>query len=179
MPLYDVSTPKHAIVNPKDAEAYEKIQRMKHILSKKSFDRCVDIIDEAIEKSVNIANKNNRMIFTKAGILVGRNPVADDADANYIWNCAEETYNSDGKTQRDRLLAGEMQLKLVGGLTRWRISKRDELYWLTFKTDHGTFNALTGKPITVSNYFVNEDFVPPMIPKKKGFSLDELKGKRW
>lgn len=178
MPLYDVTHPKHTLVRPKDAEAYEKIQRAKHILSAKAFYRCADIMDEAIEKAVRIATQANRLAFTKAGILVGRNPVADEADAKYIWLCAEEVYNSDGKTQRDRNHAAEMQLKLVGGFTRWRISLRGERYWLTYKTDTDTYNPNTGELITVSNYFVNDKYVPPMPPpKRKGFGVNDLRAK--
>jgi len=177
MPLYDVTT-RDYLVDPEDAENYDVLQHAMSVINTQRFAKDVRIIDQALQASVKAANKNNKLVFTKAGILVGHASVTPHADVNHVWESAEIAYPTllPGMKSKDREHAGEMQLKFIGGMTRWRISVRPET-WLAYRRDSGKFNQFTGKEIKVSEYWVNEDYVFTPAPKRSGFTTDDLKAK--
>ena len=172
MPLYDV-TNKDVLVNPIDAENYDVIQKAIRNLDARRFMKDVRILDQALQDSVDTATGQNKLVFTKAGILVGHKSVAPHTDVGHLWASAELAYPSLLANGRVDEHAAELHLKFMGGLVRWRISLRPET-WLAYRRDSGTFNKFTGKEIKISEYWVNQAY---QFEKKKGFSVDELSAK--
>lgn len=95
-------------------------------------------------------------------------------DVLHVWESAEIAFQSLLPNHRTDPHAEEHQLKFVGGLLRWRISLQPDI-WLVYRRPSGNFNRFTGKEITVSEYWVNNDYQRP--PKVKGFSVNELKNR--
>lgn len=160
MPLYDV-THKDVLVKPKDAENYDVLQGALRSLDSRRFAKDIRIIDEALQKAVDEANAKNKLVFTKAGILVGHRSITPTVDTNHIWESSEIAYPSIKRGGHIDEHAGELQLKFVGGLVRWRISILPDM-WLAYRRESGKYNKFTGKEIRVSEYWVNNDYVPPM-----------------
>jgi len=180
MPLYDV-THKDVLVKPKDAENYDVLQGALKALNAKRFAKDVRIIDEALQQAVDRATSKDKLVFTKTGILVGHHSVAPTTHTTHIWDSAAIAYPMKPVTSQviktvNKInpqlaaamahpnhadLAGELQLKFVGGLVRWRISLREEM-WLVYRRESDRENRFTGKVIRVSEYWVNNDYVPPM-----------------
>lgn len=175
MPLYDV-THRDQLVDPIDAENYNVLQNAMRRLDTRRFAKDTRIIDQAIQASVKAANTANRLVFTKAGILVGHASLTPHADVNHIWESAEIAYPSQLPNHRIDEHAVEMQLKFMGGMVRWRISLRPET-WLAYRRESGKYNQHTGKEIRVSEYWVDNAYVFRPTPKTKGFNMDELKEK--
>jgi hypothetical protein len=165
MPLYDVTHKKDVLVKPKDSENYDVLQAALRNLDTRRFAKDVRIVDEALQQSVDRANAQNKLVFTKTGILVGHHSVTPTADTNHIWDSAEIAYPLKhlNPGSNAAALAGELQLKFVGGLVRWRISVLPDV-WLVYRRESGSTNRFTGKEILVSEYWVNNNY--PMVPLK-------------
>lgn len=162
MSLYDVTGQKDYWVDPKDAQGYDVVTGAKRVVGSRRFDKDCDIVDVALEELVSNGVAANRLIFTKAGILVGHKSVLPHVDVNHVWITAELAYPTHLLTGRAYDQAVELQLKFVGGLLRWRISIRGEKYWLVYRRPTGTYNKYTGKEITVSEYWIYPGYQPPM-----------------
>lgn len=167
MPLFDVTNPIQQLVNPTEAEAYEVLAKAHTIprVSGPRFDKDIRTIDTAIKETKAKATKNNRLVFTKAGILVGHTSAVPHADVNHVWETAEMVYPSQLPNKRIDLHAAEMQLKFIGGLVRWRISLLPDT-WLVYRRDSDKYNQFTGKLIRVSEYWIDDSFVPRMAPPR-------------
>jgi hypothetical protein len=161
MYLFDV-THKDYWVNPKDAESYDILQKAKTEVGARRFGKDCDILDVALDDLVSNGTMAGKLIFTKAGFLVGHKSAVPHVDVNHIWDTAEMTFSTHMLTGRNLDQANELQLKFVGGLVRWRISLRTEKYWLVYRRDSGTFNKYTGKEITISEYWISPGYQPPM-----------------
>jgi hypothetical protein len=175
MPLYDV-TGKEVLVRPGDAESYDRLQKARRELGAIRLRKDCGVIDTGLNELVAAADKDNKLAFTKAGFLVGHQSKLPHADVQHVWTSAEMLYPSlilQKVSQRMYDEAVEGQLKFVGGLMRWRVSLRDEI-WLVYRRPSGTFHKYArdwrGNPveITISEYWVNENYVSPNVkPSKK------------
>jgi hypothetical protein len=165
MPLYDV-THKDSLVKPKNSESYEILQVASKSAGIVRFNKDCDIIDTSLRDLIDRATPENKLVFTKAGFLVGHKSVLKHVDVGHIWKTAEMAYPTNLSQGRALDLANEMQLKFVGGLVRWRISLQPAI-WLTFRRDSGTFNKYTGKEIKISEYWIKKDYVFPEQKKKE------------
>jgi hypothetical protein len=165
MPLYDVTHDRDVLVNPRDAENYDILQGALRALDTRRFAKDVRIIDGAIQLSIDEATANNRLVFTKAGILVGHHSLTPHADVNHVWESAELSYPAQLPSGRINEVAAEVQLKFVGGLVRWRISVLVDT-WLVYREPNGEHNKFTGKEIRVSKYWVDNNYVVPIKYRK-------------
>jgi len=171
MPLYDV-THKDVLVKPSDASNYDLLVKAREMIGTLRFNKDIQIFDSAIDKVVSQATDKNKLIFTKAGFIVGhQSTVLVVKDQRHVWDSADLAFPCHLDGNRIDEHAAETQLKFVGGMMRWRISLRDET-WLVYRRPSGTYNKLTGKEITVSEYWVCENYERPA--KKCGFSTHEL-----
>lgn len=177
MPLYDV-TNGVVYVKPQDAESYELLVRARTDLGAIRFSKDCRIIDIELQKAIDIGQAKNKLVFTRAGFITGHSSTAPHKDVQHIWDSAEMVYPCQMTLNRTNQVAAETQLKFIGGLVRWRISLLDDI-WLAYRRPSGKFNQHTGKEITISEYWINNDFIYIPKPKKRGFTVDELKGKQW
>jgi hypothetical protein len=160
MPLYDVThVNKEVLVKPADAENYDVLQGALRVLDARRFAKDIRIIDEALQQAIQHANSKNKLVFTKTGILVGYKSVTPTADTNHIWESALLAYPGNDEH------ANELQLRFVGGMVRWRIAVLPEM-WLVYRRESGKINKFTDKEIRVSEYWINEEFVPRMTHVK-------------
>jgi hypothetical protein len=175
MPLYDITT-RPMLVQPPDAANYDLLQRARKDLGEIRFKKDCRIIDEALDRIIREGQAKNKLVFTKAGFLVGHSTKTPHVDVQHVWDSAELAYPCRLLLNRIDEVAGEMQLKFVGGLVRWRISMLPDT-WLVYRQPTDRFNTFTGKEITVSEYWINNDFVFQTPPKRKNFSMMDLKSK--
>lgn len=168
--LIDV-TNTDTLIRPQDAESFELIQSAKKQLGNVRFSKCCKIIDKELDRLTELGESKNKLVFTKAGFMVGRSPSAPEDDVTYIWDSAEIAYPALISENHYDEIAIETQLKFVGGFVRWRISLRDET-WLVYRQPSGKYNKHTGREITVSEYWVNDDFVFSPTPKRKNTIQD-------
>jgi hypothetical protein len=171
MPLYDV-TNKEQLVHPHDAASYDILVKARSVVGQRRFDKDIDIIDQALDELVERCSAENKLVFTKAGFLVGHSSALPHVDVEHVWKTAELAYPTHLLTGRSYDYAAELQLKLIGGLVRWRISLRPEQHWLVYRRPAGTFNKYTGKEITISEYWICTDYIPVTKIKKRATISD-------
>lgn len=174
MPLIDVTIPfKPTLVIPKDAENYDVLQAAMRELKAQRMLRDIKTIDDGVQDAITKANANNRLVFTKTGILLGYGSDVPHRLVNHVWESADLVFPSHLPGNRTDQHAEELQLKFCGGLLRWRISLQSDI-WLVYRRDTGKYNQFTGKEIKVSEYWVDNNFVFTPPPKKRGFTINEL-----
>jgi hypothetical protein len=144
--LTDV-TNKPSKVKPSDAESYDVIQAVKRKIPSQSWDRIVETVDEAIESSIQDSGK---LTWTKTGVLFGHGSLQPKRHVDHLWDNVIKAVGDD----KNCLMA-------VGGLLRWRISVRKET-WLVYRRETGDVDPISGKNITVSEYWINQSYVPPV-----------------
>ena len=171
MPLFDV-TNKDSLVKPKNAENYDVLQEAKRAAGTIRFNKDCRIIDEALDELILDAALGDKLVFTKAGFLVGHKSCVPHVDVNHVWFTAEMAYPTNLlKSGRALDQANELQLKFVGGLVRWRISLQDDI-WLVYREPSGTYNKYTGNEITISKYWIDNDYVFPVEKKEPKFDYE-------
>lgn len=157
--LYDVTNTSASLVSPEDAQAYELLQAARRRIDSRRFQKDCDIIDAEIDRTVALGQAKNKLVFTKAGFIVGHSSNAPHKDVQHVWDSADMIFPSAMTLNRTDQLALENQKKFIGGLVRWRISLRPET-WLVYRRLSGEVHPHTGKEITVSEYWINEKFTP-------------------
>lgn len=146
MPLYSVMEKPAKLVKTKKTENYELLLKAKEDLHAKTFDRIVKTYDEYLDAITEM--KGAKLVYTKTAIIVGHHSPVATAKVNHIWDNIE------------KVLPMEKHKKMcLGGFLRWRISVRDET-WLTFVEKREERDPDTGKKITVSHYWVDDNFDP-------------------
>lgn len=160
MPLFDVTNPRPVLVKPNQAYSFEFIQAMVRKLNQKTFDRMVQTVDEAVDSQKPSAR--SRLVWTRSAALFGRGSLQPRKHVDHLWENAEQATGP-----------GEFCLQAVGGLLRWRISRRDET-WLVFRRETGEINPITGKKITVSEYWIDNNFQHPVLARRRPASSMDI-----
>ena len=146
MSLYDVTTPKVSLVKTKDAENYEVIQAVPRKTHPLTWARIVKTVDDAIDDAT--MSWDQKLVWTKSAALFGYESVGPKRHIDHLWEHVQNAVGQD----KECLMA-------VGGLLRWRISGRSE-QWIVYRQDSGKTDPLTGKKITISEYWIDEKFNP-------------------
>jgi hypothetical protein len=175
VPLYDI-TKGVAPVKPQDAESYELLVKARTELGEIRFKKDCRIIDADLDRIIKEGAAKNKLVFTKAGFIVGHSSLAPHKDVQHVWDSAEIAFPCQLTLNRIDELALEHQKKFIGGLVRWRISLLKDI-WLVYRQPSGEFNRFTGKEITISQYWINNDFVYTPPPKRSGFTMGDLKNR--
>lgn len=144
MPLFDITNPRVSKVKPLDAESYDVLRSVKRKVRSTTWDKMVRTIDSGIEWSIE--SGNGRLVWTKSAALFGHNSPLPKRDVDHLWEWIIDSVGD----QKECLQA-------VGGLLRWRTSLRDE-NWLVFRRDSNDIDPITGKVITVSEYWISKEF---------------------
>lgn len=160
MPLYDVTFTNPRLVNPIDAENYDVIQAVKRKRQANTWSRMVQTVDEAIDWAEQTGA--HRLIWTRSAALFGHGSLQPKARVDHLWDNVIAAVGGDVTC-----------LKAVGGLLRWRISLRTDT-WLVYRKDTDEKDPTTGKLITVSEYWINNNFSPPQKKKSSGLDLSGL-----
>lgn len=149
MPLYDV-TKRPVKVSTKDAENFEVLVKLKKKLPEATFNKLVRTVDQAID-SVK-PSESSKLVWTRSSALFGHGSSQPHKSIEHLWEKVESIFGQD-----------KYSLIAVGGLLRWRISIRKE-NWLVYRRDSDTLDPITGKLITISEYWINESFT--LTPKE-------------
>jgi hypothetical protein len=126
-------------------------------IDKRTYDKMCRTIDTELDNLQPTAK--SKLVWTKAGALIGHNSVAPHRDLNHIWDNAVPAFG-EGKTL----------LKFIGTLVMWRISLRAES-WLVYREDSGKVDEDTGKRIQICTYWIDNNYVNP---NKKPTAADLL-----
>jgi hypothetical protein len=147
MPLFEVGNGKETEILSGDLEA-SLIQNYNiSKFNKRTFEKMCRTIDTELDNLCPTIK--SKLIWTKAGALIGHNSVAPHKDLNHIWDSAIPIYG-EGKTL----------LKFIGTLVMWRISLRAET-WLVYREDSGRVDDDTGKTIHICTYWIDNDYINP------------------
>lgn len=165
-----------SLVKPQDAESYELLVKAKKELGTLRFGKDCRTIDAELERLITVGAATNKLVFTKTGFITGHQSVAPHKDVQHIWDSAEMVFPCRMTLNRIDEAAAEAQLKMVGGLVRWRISLLDDT-WLVYRRPSGKYNKFTGKEITISEYWINNNFIYTPPAKKRGFGVNDLRDK--
>jgi hypothetical protein len=167
MAAYDVGLSRDHYVDPERAYESDYVQALKRVLNKKTFDRMIKTIDEALDDLKPSAT--SKLIFTKMAALFGPGSVVPARYVNHLWDNVVSVVG-DGK---ECLLA-------IGSMLRWRVSVRKEK-WLVYKQVTEDLDPDTGKKISVSHYWIDEDFIPNIVKQKPKTNELDIKGleKAW
>lgn len=161
MPLFDVTHKPARPVLPEDSENYDVLQIVK-TKRPRHWPRMIKTVDEAVDWA-EAQGANGRLVWTKMAALFGYSTLQPLARVTHL---------------RDNIVAAvgdDTACNLaIGGLLRWRISLRPDI-WLVWRNESDERDPVTGKLITVSEYWIDNNFVPPQTPKKKnGLDLSGL-----
>lgn len=151
MPLYDV-TNREVEVSSDDASSYEVIEALRRHLPKSTFDRLVKTVDEMIDQLR--PSEKSKFVWTRMAAILGRGSLGPKKHIDHLWDKVISVVGED-----------RLSLMAVGGLLRWRISLRQEM-WLVYRRDSDEQDKETGKLITVSEYWINPKYVPEKKPKQ-------------
>lgn len=163
MPLYDVtggSGNNSRMIIPHAAVDNEYIAACKRKLHPQRWQRVIKTVDEYLEGLV--AAGVNKLIWTKLGAAFGDKSVAPHARVAHLWSAVEESVGD-----------GRNCLITFGCIFRWRIALRPET-WLLWVRVTEDLDPDTGKKIKVSEYWVDQNFVPPP-PKTLRSSVEALR----
>jgi hypothetical protein len=158
MKLYDV-THKPRWVDPAKAENFEGLVKCREVLPKQTWEKMIRTVDHAIDKALNTTGK---VVWTRAAALFGRGSKQPHADVDHLWSSLEKAVGD-----------GVPILKTLGALLRWRISVRDEEYWLAYTTETEKWDDVEQRYVAYTEYFISDKFVPPDRPTGK-IKLDGL-----
>lgn len=155
MPLYDVTGRQDQLVDPSACEDYIAIQALQRKLPAVTYKRVIKTIAEAVD-SVR-PSSISRLVWTRAAALFGHGSLQPKAHIDHLWNAVISAVGDDKEC-----------LQAVGALLRMEIAKRPET-WLVYRRETGEVDPVTGKDITISEYWINEDYVfrPKSRPKKE------------
>lgn len=159
MPLYDVTT-GHSVVPPRKAEQYVALVKLRQELPESTFNRLVRTVDEAIASCKPSAN--SKLVWTRSAALFGHGSTQPLKHVEHLWANVEKVVGP-----------GKLTLKAVGGLLRWRISLRSDT-WLGYRRDSDQLDPSTGKLITISEYWINNDYIPPGHAKPTASQINDL-----
>lgn len=162
MPLYDVTYGNPRLINPTRTTG-GFVDALKRKLPSVTFNKLIKTVDEALEDAVT--NKKS-LVWVSAGSLFGYKSKRPMCDVDHLWTKIISIVG-----------VGAECRKAVGGMLRWRVAERGETYWLLYVQDRETYDPITGELITISEYWINEEFIPPQKPIKKKTTLQELASK--
>ena len=151
MPLYDV-THEDTLVDPKIAEEYEHIQALRRKLHPATYDRVWKTVREAVD-SVRPSSLS-KLVWTKMAALFGELSGRPKRDVDHLWDAVVSAVGDD----KECLIA-------VGALLRAVIAERAEI-WLVYRRETGDVDPFTGKKITVSEYWIDENYVYKPKPRR-------------
>lgn len=152
MPLYDI-TNKVDKVEPNKAANYAALVKLKNSLHTATFDRVIKTVDEAITSCR--PSESSALVWTRSAALFGESSKQPHKHISHLWENVEAVVGR-----------GKYTLKAVGGLLRWRISLQPDT-WLVFRRDSDDLDLETGKLITISEYWINNDFMVVSRPSLK------------
>lgn len=174
MPLYDVTYGTPKLVTPGQCQGNPILIKLTKTAHPATFTKMVNTIDVALGNLKPSAM--SRLIWTKCGALVGHHSSEPTKDINHLWNSMDKIFlggrDYSALKQSEKEDLGELCLKAMGSLLRWRISMLQDK-WLLYKQETDRVNR-HGKDIYVSEYWINNDF----DPKPKAATIDDLV-KKW
>lgn len=119
--------------------------------------RILSALDSGIDHCVEAARINNRISFTKTGIVVGERSVLPPEDVDFIWSTILRLLGDQDRTA----------IFTMGSLFKWRMALRTEEHWLMKIDETGSTDPLTGEPVKAAEYFLSDSFIPPVRRQKK------------
>lgn len=155
MPLFNVNGGRANAykIEPNDVEESQYVEACKRNLDPRRFARAVKTVDEAVDFVV--ANGLGKLIWTKAGASFGHRSKNPHDRINHLWDAVVDAVGD-----------GKECLITVGCLLRWRIALRPET-WLLWVEETDDIDPDTGNKIKVSQYWVDNSFLPPKPKKPK------------
>ena len=157
MSLYEVGNGKESEILAADLEKSLTTNYNVGRLDTRTYDKMCRTIDTELDKHQPTAK--SKLVWTKAGALVGHNSVAPHRDLNHIWDNAVPVFGEN-----------KILLKFIGTLVMWRISLREDI-WLVYREDSGKVDEDTGKRIQICTYWIDNNYVNP---NKKPTAVDLL-----
>jgi hypothetical protein len=153
MPLFDLSR-RHLSETSRDKHMFlASLRRNINNL------RTMTKLERIVNFPINYAVKNSlrkKLVFTKAGFLIGHQSIAPHKDVNYFWEkISMATISKSSSVFWDKMEERQV-LRTVGAFVIWVMSKRPEDWTVDFQ-DNGKYDFVTGKEIKVATYWI----VPP------------------
>jgi len=124
---------------------------------KRTYDKMCRTIDTELENQQ--PTSKSKLVWTKAGALIGHSSVAPHRDLTHLWDNAIPLFG-EGKTL----------LKFIGTLVMWRIALRAET-WLVYREETDKVDEDTGRKIKICTYWIDNKYVNP---NKKPTAADLL-----
>lgn len=152
MPLYDV-TNKDVLVTPADCAGYDLLKCLERKLHPITHERCWKTVRDAVE-SVK-PSKASKLTWTRMAALFGEKNLQPSRHVDHLWDSVISAVGDDKEC-----------LQAIGALLRAVVAERPET-WLVYRQETGDLDPITGKKITISSYWIDENYVPPETKQKK------------
>jgi len=140
----------------KNNEYTNALKRKIHV---KSFNRILKTIDDGLDE---LLKNNNKLIWASNRSLLGHSSTLPKKHIDHLWY---NVIDSVGECKNC--------LKTVGSLLRYRISVRKET-WLLYKRKSDEIDKETNKPISVSEYWINNNFFKTRGNDGSGYNINDL-----
>jgi hypothetical protein len=171
MPLYDPMR-RRDLIKDTETQDYEPLAR--NTVATVSFNKCIRTVDMAIDCLVaEGVTATRRVTWARVASLLGDSTThLLAADKNHLWKTFMGVYAN----EKDPDLRKKYINQSMGGMFRWRISLRSEL-WLTAKHDSTKYDPLTGELITFAVYWIQDNYVPHAHVARPRASISDLANK--
>jgi len=157
MPLYDVTKKPDRLITPSDIECSSYLSVLRREIHSATYNRIVKTGEEAVEKLVK--SNFGKLVWTKTGALFGHDSLEPKKHVDHLWRTVANVMGEDKHC-----------LLTVGTLLMWTIARRNEP-WLLWREESNTVDVETGKPIRVSQYWIDQNYVPEM---RKRYTPEDL-----
>ena len=162
--------PEDKWVDPKMVEKSDLILNAKRKWTEVNFNKVIKTIDIGINEILK-NESDNTIIWVDAGALVGTGDLSKQQlkRVEQIW---DEVSSLVANNIIDPI-ATKIVRKTIGTFIKWRISIREETFWLVTYIPIGKKDPVTGEEIYASKYWIE----PKYKKKETGFSKEDLKAK--
>jgi hypothetical protein len=167
VPLIEVTYKPDRLINPDDAANYDQIQAVATKLPV-DFVKAVKTVDAGVLWAKT--KGGGQFVWTKAAAMFGHTSpfyAQYKSEVDHLWTTVISAVGD-----------GTNCVKCVGGLLRWRIALDPDDsgdIWLLWKKLTDDDDPITGRKISISEYFIKNDYVfAKPSPKKRGLDLSKL-----
>jgi len=150
------------------AENSEYLQIGENRIHPRSFSKMLNTVDTALRNKK--PSQETKLTYTMTADLIGYNSSEPSGSTNHLWRKASEAFRGHKKSTNI----------FVGSLVRWRIvllAKLSNNIWITMADETDMVDPESGKTISRSCYWINNDWNPPKKRKTKGFTVADLADK--
>ena len=138
---------RKTILDPSKLETSDIIKKLRGSVHPRTFDAIVRKVDKELSKLK--PSETSNLTWTKMAALFGYGAEQNTRDNVYIWETLSKVFGDDYDGKHIKIA--------LGSILQWRLALRED-NWVQWIDNTGAIDSFTDKEITVSNYWIDNDF---------------------